>query len=214
MTVATGRSNVRAEIDLMGESLKLMIKSIESHFREILDSLKAQIFDVEHGNDTEEEKSDICKPYFDALEEYEIQRFHARNKLVISIYSICEASLAGICNHYRVPLKRSPKNKMSQFYLTDYLYSIGVNYTDNNINSPNVVCEAIRPLRNYLTHCQENNEAASKIVKMLKSKGFTNVEHNNGSIEIESEAFLNEILSQCNEMLLISEETAKNNFEI
>lgn len=195
----------------MEQSLKLMISSVESHFREVMDSIKARIYDIEHGDDSAEEKVDICKPYFDELAEYDIQRFHARNKLIISIYSICEASLAGICSHYHVPLKYSPQNKSKQnFYLTDYLFSIGVNYTmKNKVSSPYVVCVAIKPLRNYLAHSQENDKRASEVVNYMKSVGFENIENHNGRIQIESENLINEVLAYCNEMLLISENSAK-----
>ena len=188
-----------------------MVNSVESHFSEMVDSLETRIFDIEHGEESSEEKSDLCKPYFDELADLETQRFHARNKLVISIYSICEASLAGICSHYHVPLKYSPQNKSKKdFYLTDYLFSTGIDYTtENKAYSPYVVYKAIRPLRNYLTHSQEDNKRASEVVNCIKSIGLENIENQNGAIQIGSKNALNEILAICYNMLLVSEDSAK-----
>ena len=191
-----------------------MIYSVESHYREVIDSLKAQIFDIEHGENSVEKESSIYNQYYDELEELEIQRFHARNKLIISIYSICEASLAGICTHYHVPLVHSSQNSPTKdFYLKDYLFSLGVDYTAKNKEiSPYVVYHAIRPLRNYLTHSQGNNNLASEVINKMKSVGFDNIVNYSGVIQIESEKLIIKIMSYCNDMLVLSENLARNNF--
>lgn len=185
-----------------------MIDSIESNFRRVIDSLKAQIFDIEYGKDSAEEKRYMRRPYFDELDEYEIQRCHARNKLVICIYSICEASLAEICTHYKVPLKFSPQNTSKKdYYLSDYLFSIGTDYTTkDNTNSSYVVYHAIRELRNNLTH---DAKRVSEAVSAMKSVGFSGIENHCGTIQIKSAELLYEILVRCSDMLLTCEHIAK-----
>lgn len=201
-----------AETDLLELSLKNMIGSVESYFDQEINSLKAQIFDIEHDKSLSEERYSLCKPYYDQLEESETQRFHARNKLVTCIYSICEASLAGICKQYKIPLKFSPQNRSKKdHYFTDYLFSIGVDYTNAvNSNSSYVVYNAIKELRNTLTHCGEDNQKASKAVKLMKKVGFAGIENYNGVIRIETKNVLEEILNHCKKMLIDSENTAIN----
>lgn len=179
-----------------------MIDSIESYFSEEIDSLKARIFDIEHGSDSNEEKLSISKPFFDELEEREIQLSRARNKIVVSIYSICEASLAGICDYYKIPLKFSLQNLSKRdYYLSDYLFSIGIDFT-NERSASYIVYNAIRPLRNYLTHSEDNAKQATNIVKCLKSIGFCDIENNNNHIHLTKKDVLLAILNACVEMLI------------
>ena len=212
MPVASGRSTIRAEIDLMEQSLKLMIDSVESYYQKIIDSLNSQIDGINQSDVSLEEKYDISKSYFNELEENESQRYHARNKVFIIIYSICETSLAGICKHYKIPLKHSSQNHSNgDYYLSDYLFSIGVDYTTNDIANPSyVVYSAIRLLRNYLTHCGTNKSLASRAVKSMEDMGFVDIINNNGDILIGNGNMLYDTLNRCNEMLLTSEQIAKN----
>lgn len=212
MPIASGRSTIRAEIDLMEQSLKLMIDSVESYYQRIIDSINTQIERINQSDVSSKEKEDISKPYFNELEENESQRYHARNKLFIIIYSICETSLAGICKHYNIPLKRSPQNhSRGDYCLSDFLFSIGADYTTNDIANPSyVVYSAIRLLRNHLTHCGSNKSLASRAVKSMVDMGFIDIINNNGDIHIGNVDMLYNTLNRCNEMLLISEQIAQN----
>lgn len=216
MAVANGHSNVKADIELMVCSLRQMINSIELYFCNSINSLNTRISDIEHDIISPEEKSSLCRSYYITLEEQEIKRFHARNKLVICIYSICEASLAEICHHYRIPLRFSPQNTSKRFYyLTDYLFTLGVDYSPNNqARASYIVSNAIRSLRNYLVHSKETVQLASDIVNGMLNVGFSGIEARMGSIQIMDQAILFEILNLCNEMLLESESIAREKHNI
>lgn len=211
MAIAKGRSTIRAEIDLMEQSLKQMIDSVESHFADCIGSLRARIDDVECGSETTEEKRSICESYLSKMSECEDQRFHVRNKLVIVLYSICEASLAGICFYYHIPLKHSPQNQSKRhYYLSDYLFSLGIDYIhQDNSNSAYVVNFAIRELRNCLTHCGQDNEKVSNAVGSMKNAGFIGIENDNGVILIQTVEVLYKMLNCCKDMLIVSENKAQ-----
>lgn len=195
----------------MEQSLKQMIDSVESHFADCISSLRARIDDVECGSETAEEKRSICESYLSKMSECEDQRFHVRNKLVIVLYSMCEASLAGICSYYHIPLKHSPQNQSKRhYYLSDYLFSTGVEYTrQDNSNSSYVVNSAIRVLRNYLTHCGQDNDKASNAVNSMKRVGYIGVENDNDVIIIQTAEVLYKMLNCCKDMLIVSENKAQ-----
>lgn len=211
MAIAQGRSNIRAEIDIVEQSLRNMISSIEANFNETIVSLKARIFDIERETEDIEEAQDRCTTYLNELEDYEVQRFHARNKIVIIIYSICEASLAEICAQYQIQLKFSPQNKAKRdYYLSDYLFSIGIDYSSKDAcNSSYIVTNVIRLLRNYLTHCSIDQKKATDIVSLMKDVGLLGIRNRLGNIYIESKDILLKILDICKKMLLKGEAEAK-----
>jgi hypothetical protein len=218
MTIAKGRSTVRANVDLTEEALENMLCSVEAYFRDAIDSIKAQIYDIEHSDCPQEETQCICEPYYDTLDNYQAQLLQARNKLVIGIYSICEANLAELCKQYGINLQHAPSNrnkgngnvvKHENFYLKDYLFSIS---GDSLINDTESVSSAIRELRNYLTH-SGNSDNIESIVDKLKRYGITGIEINGDSLQITSSETLKDILQRCKEMLVKSEEAAKNNHQ-
>lgn len=200
MTIAKGRSTITAEIDLMNQSLRSMIDSIESYFCGLIDSLKSQLFDIEYSYSMEEKQS-ISTPVLRELEDAEVQLMHARNKLLISIYSICEVSLAGICDYYRIPLKYSLSNKSkTNYYLSDYLFSLDIDYT-NEGSASYIVYHAIRPLRNYLTHSKRSVHHSTEIANRMVQNGFLNVVSIDSPIKINSIEVLYNVLYQCTTML-------------
>lgn len=211
MTIAPGRSCAMAEIDLIEDALKNMINSVELKFRENIDAIKAHLFDISMMHISDEEKESLSAPYLTTLDELETQRFHVRNKLVICIYSICEASLAGICVQYNITIKReeSKKNKQA-FYLTDYLHALEMKYdTLSNGGAAYVVYEGIRHLRNHLTHGKIDNKETEDTMRHILNAKLNGIENRSGTIIIKSSESLFEILGYCKKMLIESELAAK-----
>ena len=61
MAVAKGRSCAMVELDSLKETLENMVDFTETRFNDTINSLKANIFDIEHDDsiDNEESKSEF-----------------------------------------------------------------------------------------------------------------------------------------------------------
>ena len=231
MTVAKGRSCIMVELDILNETLENMVNSTESKFRDIIDSLKARLFDIEHDiTIAPEECNSLSYPYIDELEKYQTQRIISRNKLVICIYSICEATLASICKDYKYKIVKAPnqeirpklcpnldgrecnvkRRKSTNYYLSDYLYTLNHNYIENWSNAY-TVSTIIKDLRNYLTHSKADVKQAAKIIEKLSIGGFGHISQTDGKIIIENVEDVKKILKLCYDMLVEAERLALGN---
>lgn len=229
MTIAKGRSCILAELDILKETLENMINTIESQFRDYIDCHKAHIFDFEHDTSIEpEERANLTDPHYDELRNYSTQRNISRNKLVICIYSICEATLASICKDYNLKLVKEPNpnlkpkrcphlngrecdvknNNHTNYYLNDYLYTINHNYS-TDWEDAHIVSTSIKNLRNYLTHSKADVKRAAKIIQELSNNQFNHISQINGEIIIRSAEDIKQILNQCYGMLVHAEQEAK-----
>lgn len=232
MAIAKGQSNVVTDINILQETLENIISSTESKYQAIIDSLKARIYDIEHNPSTDnEEIKNLSGPVYYELEDYVAQRDISRNKLVICIYSICEATLSNICEVFEISVIKEPRNdkspklcpvlndrecsvrskKQSTVYLGDYLYTLNPNYKSDWIEAK-IVSSAIRNLRNYLTHSSDRKTRADKIVKELSTNGITSMSQIDGRIIIQDIQGVRQILHICYEMLIKAEQIAKANF--
>lgn len=230
MAIAKGRSCVMAELDILKETLESMINSTESKFRDIIDSLKAELFDIEHNKAIEPEvRNSLSYPFYNELDIYISQRFISRNKLVICIYSICEATLASICKDYDYKIVKESSHaiksmscanlngrecnvkriKRTNYYLKDYLYSLNPAYL-TDWNEANIVSTVVKDLRNYLTHSKADEKRAVRIIKSLSKCGFNCISQEDGKIIIQDIADIQQILNMCYEMLVTAEQIAKS----
>ena len=217
------------ELDILKETLENMIYSTESRFREIIDSLKANIFDIENDKTlSTEERYNVTSSYYDELEKYESQRYLSRNKLVICIYSICEIILAGICvDNSHKPVKMSgsiikpllcpnlggrvcnvKRSRKPNYHLKDYLYTLDPEFI-TDWNDARIVSTAIRNLRNYLSHRRANAKYADKLIKSLSECGIKYITQINGNIIIDNIESIWNILEIIFEMLKKAEEKAE-----
>ena len=212
MAFAKGRSCAIAELDILKETLENMINSIESRFQKNLDQFKARIFDLEHDQSLSgEEKECEIRPFYDEIENYTCQLYHSRNKLVICIYSICEATLAGICADYKIKVIHEKKKdeKKNSYYLTDYLYSFDKEYMQKFADAY-IVSGPLRELRNHLTHSASTKDI-SKHITDLNNHGF-NIKLFAGQVKIESKDSLMAILKCCYNLIIDAEKTASENY--
>lgn len=229
MAIAKGRSCSMGELDILKDALENMINSTELKFRDIIDSLKACIFDLEHDTSTDvKDRNSVSISFYSELEKFEYQRNISRNKLVICIYSICEATLASICEIHKIKLVKEPnsnnmlklcpysddgkckvkRRKREEYYLTDYLYTIDPNYK-MDWGEANIVSTAIKNLRNYLTHSKADVKRARKIISELSSYGFNHISQSEGKIMIQEIEDVYCILNVCCKMLVGAEQKAK-----
>lgn len=234
MPVARGQNCLMVEIEILKETLENMISSTGDKFNGLISSIKAQIFDIEHSPDiSSEECRSLSAFYYDELERYIDEMYISRNKLVICIYSICEATLANICQHFNYKLAFEPTTeerdtqstelnvdrshstfrKKPNYYLKDYLYTIDSAYKTNNEDAY-IVSTAIRELRNYLIHSKPDQFQAQKIKEDLNDKGITSITQLNGQIIITEVESLNKILYHCYNMLVHAAQTAINKTKI
>jgi hypothetical protein len=219
MAIARGRSTVRSELDLMGQALENMICFNESKFNEEIASIKVQLDDINQKDIPEDERQNLSRMY-DYLNDLEKQLFFSRGKLIVAIYSICEATLAEVCKNYHIRLRHKPMPKRQEcnsksdyiqknrdYYLFDYLYSI-----DSKACSKDacIVSSVIREIRNYFTHSSFNREKLDKIERLLNKHRITGVERQNDTLCVTSVEGLKEILQHCNSMLIEYEELARN----
>ena len=229
MTISKGQSCVMVELDILKDSLENMINSCEARFRETINNLKSEIFDLEHKTDIPEELKTLTNQYYIELENYTTQRYYSRNKLVIAIYSICEAILESICADYKLNVvkeseprsKKCPHidckecdiktRKKPNFYLNDYLYTINPKYKTECTDAC-IVSTSIRELRNYLTHSKENAKRASMVVEKLSQDGFSDIIQRNGKVIIDKIDTIQKILMYCYNMLVEAEHRAKDNY--
>lgn len=231
MTIAQGRSCARAELDILRNALENMIDSTESHFREIIDGISTHILAIERNTDLHhEEQRSLVITYEDELDVYYSQRHCARNKLVICIYSICEALLESICvdNHYTIVKEhKTTKEKVIKesnrhsgpigikskqrphFYLNDYLYTLNPNYK-SEWNDALIVSTAIRTLRNYLTHSNAKTVKSKKIITNLEDYGINDIRQEYGNIVIDNISAVYQILNHCCNMLITADAFAIN----
>ena len=231
MAIAKGRSCIMVELDILKETLENMINSTESEFRDIIDSLKAELFDIEHNKSIKREvRNSLSSPFYEELDIYTSQRFISRNKLVICIYSICEATLASICKDYNYKIvKESSHNiksmscpnlngrecnvkriKRTNYYLKDYLYSLNPAYSID-WNEAHIVSTAIKDLRNYLIHSKADVKQAEEIIDRLSKCGFNCISQEDGKIIIQDVRDIQYILNICYKMLVTAEQIAKLN---
>ena len=127
MAFAKGKSCAVIELDILREALVNMINSVETRFQNILDSLKARIFDIEHDRSIpNEEKECQINPFYDEVENYTSQLYHARNKLVICIYSICEATLASICTDYKIAVVHETKGNNKKTFISRITFTLSI----------------------------------------------------------------------------------------
>lgn len=212
MAFAKGRSCVVAELDILREALENMINSIENRFQNNLDFLKARIFDIEHDQSIPyEEKDSQLRSLYDEIEKHTCQLHHSRNKLVICIYSICEATLASICADYKINVKHEDQhNKKKDFYLTDYLFSIDNDYLEK-LADAHIVSLPLRELRNHLTHSSSTKNIFKHIAD-LNNNGFNDITLFGDQVIIRSKDFLTSILNCCYNLLNDAETIAKQKF--
>lgn len=231
MAIAKGKSCFMDELDILKDTLENMINSTEFKFRDIIDSLKAKLFDIEHDSTiSTEERNTLSCPCFIELERYVYQRNISRNKLVICIYSMCEATLASICKDYNYVILKEPvhsikpiycpnlngrecnvkRSKKSNFYINDYLYTLNCNYAVDWVDAY-IVSTAIKNLRNYLTHSKPDVIRATKIIEELSSCQFNHIKQVDGKIRIMNVEAINKILNLCYTMLINAEQIAKSN---
>ncbi|MBD5271518.1 MAG: hypothetical protein HDS40_04610 [Bacteroides sp.] len=213
MAFAKGRSSVVVELDILRDTLENMINSIEEKFQNKLDLFKARIFDLEHNQYLPfEEKDCQIQPFYNEIEEYTCQLYRSRNKLVICIYSICEATLANICANYRIELKHEKKKdeRKKDYYLTDYLFSIDKDYKKMFADAY-IVSFPLRELRNHLTHSASAKDI-SKYITDLNKRGFKDIRLFDGQVIIESKDFLISILNCCYNLMIDAENTALESY--
>ena len=217
MTVAQGRSNVRAQIDIISETLEKMIEDVENKYRQRIDSVKAQIFDIDHDISlSEEEKRTRSTFFYETLDSLEYQLNEARCKLFICIYSICEASLRDICLFYDIPFKKlskpknkkDTKNKETRYYLQDYLYTLGKDSIQKD-SFDYILSEPLRELRNSLIHQGNDVSHIEEIIGQLQNSNFAGFKLSNGKLEIDKEETLKYLLNQIHNFLNESEDLAK-----
>lgn len=225
MAIAKGRSCAMVELDSLKETLENMVDFTETRFNDTINSLKANIFDIEHDDSIDnEERNSALEPYFSELENYQFQRYSSRNNYIICIYSICESVLASICADNNIKLlketnsKREPKqcsntngrkNKANvNYYMNDYLYSLNPKYRDEWTDAF-VVSTAVKKLRNYLTHGKTDRKKASIIAGELSQHGLNTISQVNGEIKIQNIESLHSILKLCCKMLVVAEQKAK-----
>ena len=218
------------ELDILKDTLENMINSTESKFRDIIDSLKAKLFDIEHDKTIViEERNSLSYSYYDELEKYLSQRDISRNKLVICIYSICEATLASICKEFGYELVKAPSNsrksilcpnlkgrecnvkrkKNTNYYIDDYLYTLNPSYATDWVDAY-IVSSVIKDLRNYLIHGNADVKRATKIIEGLSNNRFKNISQVDGMILIHNVEDIQQILKLCYEMLVNAEQIAKS----
>lgn len=219
MTIAQGRNNVITELDILKETLENMVQTIESQYRDIVDSIKANIFDIEHDVTlSAEEQTSLSLHYYRELNEFTTQQLRARNNLFICIYSICEVNLATICETYKITViknfssrksNQQHNKKRTYYYLKDYLCAIDPSYL-NNINYASIVCGPLKELRDYLIHSKPDVITATKITHQMHEYGFSSITHNYGQIIINNESVIHQILEYCVRMLISAEQIAKS----
>lgn len=210
MAFAKGRTCMMAEVDSLKETIEKMIRFTEDKFEASTVSLKAGIFDLEHDSSlSAEEIRTSAQVYYDELDNISRQKIQSRNKLVICIYSICEAILANICDYYKIPIEHEKATRSkSDYYLTDYLFSIGVDYKTPGSDSY-IVYHAIREFRNKLTHSGLKSKDPKKIFDGLVKTGINHITLRAGEIEIEHAECLHQILNICCGMLKTADEIAQ-----
>lgn len=201
-----------------------MIASTEKRFRDIIDSLKAELFDIERNQNIEqEERVSLASSIYSELERTISQRYTVRRNLLICIYSICETTLASICFDFNKKpnkckmSKRNPqsgniaqnvKEQKEKYYLGDYLYSINCNYSKEWPDA-HIVNSAIRNLRNYLTHSRPDTIKADKIIESLSANHLGDISQQDGKILFNSTESIHIILNLCYGMLIKAEQAAK-----
>lgn len=230
MAIAKGQSCVMAELDILKDTLESMINSTESKFRDIIDSLKDELFDIEHDKKIGPgERNSLLCTYYSELDKYITQRFLSRNKLVICIYSICESTLASICKDYNFKIEKEvghnskliscpnmngrecniKRKKNTIYYLNDYLYTLNPRYSVD-WKDAYIVSTDIKDLRNYLTHSKTDVTRAAKIIQGLSNNRFEHISQVEGNILIQKVEDIHKILKLCYEMLISAEKIAKS----
>ena len=219
--IAKGRSKTMYEVDILHEALRNMIDSVEHQFRSITDTLKAEIYDIEHDpsyismdyNDARAEMASRVYFFENALQETELQHFQALNKLYICIYSMCESSLGDICYNYGL-LDRQNGNKKEHHKdrtskLDVYLKTLGIDFNDEQLETDSFIINKLhRLIRNSLTHSSTTNKKAKHAVIELNRRGITGIECTDERIQILDNSFLSKFLDRCITLLKRSEQKA------
>lgn len=173
MTIAKGRTNCKAERDLVFQGFTEQIQILEASQVEQENLLKARLYDVITDTSlSEEEKETQQLPWHTEFQELEEKHTRIRRSLFIGLYSFWEVSLLDIVNthitDYLEKLQSLSKESWHKPYLgaKDYAKLI---YEEKIPENTHLINQNICEFRNYMVH-GSSIEKRESYIKELSEK--------------------------------------------
>lgn len=169
MAIAKGRTDCKAERDLVLQGFREQLQILADSQNEQEDLVKARLFDlITDRTLSDEEKYTLKRPWSDHLHELEERHIRIRRSVFIGLYSFWEVSLMNIANtHIPAMVENARKSKKSKnLGASDYLKMI---YGGKLPSLVNLIDNNIREFRNYLVHGTLTEERESLISTLANS---------------------------------------------
>lgn len=188
MGFAKGRTDCRAERDLLLQSFDDLIEelALARKYQEI--TIKADLYDIHQDSQMDlEEKKSASKEYLDTLEDINERSIRIRRIIMIGLYCVFESSLKDIADYYNVLVekgdaqklsnqrknikkdsgaKNGRNNKKSDPGVSDYLHNF---YNGFEEEYPEIIDPNLRELRNYMVHSSAPQSRIELIDKFRES---------------------------------------------
>lgn len=169
MTFAKGRTNCKAERDIIFQGFAEQVQILEKSQLEQENVFKAQLYDIiDDFSVSDEEKYSLKHPWLKELHELEERHTRIRRSVFIGLYSFWEISLMDIANTHIPSLVAAARNskKSRKFGATDYLK---VMYNEGLTSLVKLIDNNIREFRNYMIHGSLTNKRKSLIQNLIET---------------------------------------------
>lgn len=169
MTIARGRTNCKADRDLVFNGFTEQLQILEKYQIEHEDAFKARLYDIiEDLSVSEEEKIYLKQPWLNELQELEERHIRIRRSVFIGLYSFWEISLMDIANTHTPSIAEAASNskKSKRSGASDYLKVI---YEDGIPPSVTLIDNYIREFRNYMVHGALTKDRESAINTLMET---------------------------------------------
>ncbi|MCM1072041.1 MAG: hypothetical protein NC210_08765 [[Clostridium] fimetarium] len=165
MPFAKGLSICEDERRLVLQGFTEQLNILEAAEQNQENSLKAQLYDIiTDFSLTDEEKSDLKRPYQSFLQELEERHIRIRRSVFMGIYAFWELSLMEIVRtHFSKELLSKNSTRMGAYDYLTVIYGADLPAPVEIINTH------IREFRNYLVHGSLNEDRATSINYLIKS---------------------------------------------
>lgn len=150
MAIAKGRTNCKAERDLILQGLREQLQILVKSQIQQENLFKARLNEIITDNSlTSEEEYALRCPWTNQLQELEECHIRIRRSIFIGLYSFWEVSLMDIVNTHVPALIVRKSNKSKNLGVSDYLKLI---YGDTLPSSAYLIDNNVREFRNYMVH--------------------------------------------------------------
>ncbi len=168
MTIAKGRTNCKAERDLVLQGFNEQLQILSTSQIEQSNLFKAHLYDIiTDFSIYYDEKHTLMSPWSNQLQELEDRHIRIRRSVFIGLYSFWEVSLMDMANTHipSIVEKALESQKSKNFGASDYLKLI---YGGQLPALADLIDNNIREFRNYMVH-GSLTEKRESLIKVLLS---------------------------------------------